>query len=97
MGPVLLGVFLFVVIGSALFQILNVGGNTQKDILIWGRGDHVLTVPRLHFLIANLLLYYLIHHKQNWSLNWLLNSFVSIFWINKLGSYLIGEGPYNLS
>lgn len=34
MGPVLLGVFLFVVIGSALFQILNVGGNTQKDILI---------------------------------------------------------------
>jgi hypothetical protein len=26
---------LFVVIGSALFQILNVGGRGQSDILIW--------------------------------------------------------------
>lgn len=35
MGPIVLGIFLFVVIGSALFQILNVGGRGQSDILIW--------------------------------------------------------------
>lgn len=32
MGPIVLGVFLFVVIGSALFQILNVGGRGQSNI-----------------------------------------------------------------
>lgn len=34
-GPIVLGIFLFVVVGSALFQILNVGGRGQSDILIW--------------------------------------------------------------
>ncbi|CAD8098889.1 unnamed protein product [Paramecium sonneborni] len=29
-GPVLLGVFLFVVVGSALFQILNVASSGQE-------------------------------------------------------------------
>lgn len=34
MGPIVLGIFLFVVIGSALFQILNVGARSSSDILI---------------------------------------------------------------
>ncbi|CAD8085030.1 unnamed protein product [Paramecium primaurelia] len=30
MGPILLGVFLFVVVGSAIFQILNVLSNSNE-------------------------------------------------------------------
>jgi hypothetical protein len=32
-GPIMLGVFLFVVIGSALFQILNVTNSSSDTIL----------------------------------------------------------------
>lgn len=34
-GPILLGVFLFVIVGSTLFQILNVTNQSGDDILIW--------------------------------------------------------------
>ena len=32
-GPIMLGIFLFVVVGSALFQILNVANQTSDEIL----------------------------------------------------------------
>jgi hypothetical protein len=32
-GPIMLAVFLFVVVGSALFQILNVANRGSDDIL----------------------------------------------------------------
>lgn len=35
MGPIMLGVFLFVVVGSALFQIFNIANRSSSDILIW--------------------------------------------------------------
>jgi hypothetical protein len=34
-GPIMLGIFLFVVIGSALFQILNVTNQSSDTILSW--------------------------------------------------------------
>lgn len=34
-GPWLLGIFLFVILGSTLFQILNMTNSSTDDILIW--------------------------------------------------------------